>query len=164
MNMLNFSGKELLEMAIRIEENGQKFYREALKNTEDDALRKTLNYLVQEEEKHKRYFRSLLEKLPKDENFFDPYMEDAILYLKAMADSHVFTTELDGAELAQTIKEVEDVLNFAIAMEKDSLLFYYELARGINESDRGVIDKVIEEEKSHLERLLELKSQQTQSS
>ncbi len=157
--MLNFSGKEVLEMAIRIEENGQRFYREALKGTEDERLRKTLNFLVQEEEKHKRYFRSLLDKLPEEENPFDPYMEDALQYLKAMADAHVFTAELEGKELSDVIKEVEDVLNFAIAMEKDSLLFYYELARGINEKDRDVVEKVIEEEKSHLKKLLELKKE-----
>ncbi len=157
--MLNFSGKEVLEMAIRIEENGQQFYRDALENTENERLRKTLNYLVQEEEKHKRYFRSLLDKLPEEENPFDPYTEEALLYLKAMADAHVFTAGLGGKEPAQTIKSEEDTINFAIAMEKDSLLFYYEIARGINERDRAVVEEVIEEEKSHLKKLLDLKKE-----
>ncbi len=155
--MLNFSGREVLEMAIRIEENGQQFYRTALEDTEDEGLRKTLNYLVQEEEKHKRYFRSLLDRLQEEENPFDPYMEEALLYLKAMADAHVFTAELGGREHADTIKSAEDIIDFAIAMEKDSLLFYYEIARGINERDRAVVEEVIEEEKSHLTKLLDLK-------
>lgn len=157
--MLGFSGKEVLQMAVRIEENGQRFYRDALRHTGDKKLQDTLNYLIQEEEKHKRYFRSLLNRLPQEENPFDPYMEEALLYLRAMADAHVFTTELEGRELASTVKDEEDILNFAIAMEKDSLLFYYELARGINERDRTIVEKVIEEEKSHLKRLLDLKKE-----
>ncbi|MFQ5586857.1 MAG: ferritin, partial [Thermodesulfobacteriota bacterium] len=49
-----------------------------------------------------------------------------------------------------------DAVRTAIDMEKDSILFYYELQKVVTDKDKGVITRLIEEEKKHLAQLTEL--------
>ena len=55
----------------------------------------------------------------------------------------------------------EDVqaLDFALGFEKDTILFMYEMRDVVAESQRATVDRLIAEEKSHVQRLTDLKSQ-----
>jgi rubrerythrin len=50
---------------------------------------------------------------------------------------------------------VTKVLDFAVGLEKESLLFYYQLLERIQGKGRSVIDTVIGEEKKHIEKILQ---------
>ena len=43
MDPVHFSGREILEMALRIEENGERFYADAARASRSDRLRITSN-------------------------------------------------------------------------------------------------------------------------
>lgn len=158
MDPVHFSGKEILDMAIRIEENGVKYYNDAAKAAKSKDLKDLFKALADEEGSHIRAFNELKSLLHGDE-FAEagpyPYGDEASLYLSAIADTEVFTgTEKGkGKELASQVHDGVDVLRVAIDMEKDSLLFYYELARMIRDKDRPVVENLIEQEKSHVRKL-----------
>ncbi|MEK7313793.1 MAG: ferritin family protein, partial [Deltaproteobacteria bacterium] len=59
MDPIRFSAEEVLDMAIRIEENGERFYSDAARMSKKDNVRELLNSLAQEEFKHKKYFMEL---------------------------------------------------------------------------------------------------------
>ncbi|HBF69441.1 MAG TPA: ferritin, partial [Thermotoga sp.] len=58
-----------------------------------------------------------------------------------------------------TLKEVLDI---AISVEKDSIILYYELKDGFVNSDaQKTVKKIIDQEKEHLRKLLEMKREST---
>lgn len=159
MDPVHFSGKEILEMAVRIEENGYKFYIEAAKATRSKDLKELFNLLAEEETQHIKTFMGLHRLIsggePSDQEY-DTEFQEATLYLKAIADTEVFTNPNKGKEMARKVSGEEEALQIAIDMEKDSLLFYYELQRMIRDKDKPVLDNIIEQEKEHVRKLTDL--------
>lgn len=160
MDPVHFTGKEVLDMAVRIEENGMKFYSDASKAAKSQQLKDLFRVLSEEEGTHIKMFLELKRVLVGDEpsSGFDPYLEDSQQYLKSLADTEVFTDAEAGSKAARSIKSEEDAINMAIGMEKDSLLFYYELEKMIRERDRKVIESLIEQEKEHVRKLTHLQN------
>lgn len=157
MDPVHFTGKEVLEMAVRIEENGMKFYADASRAAKSQQLKDLFRALSEEEGNHIKTFLELKRVLVGEPSEgFDPYLEDSQLYLKSLADTEVFTNPEAGKEAARSIKGEEEAITMAIGMEKDSLLFYYELEKMIREKDRKVIESLIEQEKEHVRRLTHL--------
>lgn len=157
MDPIRFSAEEVLDMAIRIEENGERFYADAARMSKKDDVRELLNSLAQEEHKHKKYFVELKASVEKAPLSFDPFTEDVSLYIKALADSEVFTNPSEERKFAKELKGEAPLLDFAIEREKDSLLFYYEIAKTVREKEGKIIEMIIEEEKTHLRKLSALK-------
>lgn len=159
MDPVHFTGKEVLEMAVRIEENGMKFYADASRAAKSQQLKDLFKALSEEEGNHIKTFLELKRVLiGEPSEGFDPYLEDAQQYLKSLADTEVFTNPEAGKEAARSLKSEEEAITMAIGMEKDSLLFYYELEKMIREKDRQVIDSLIEQEKEHVRRLTHLQN------
>lgn len=160
MDPVHFTGKEVLDMAIRIEENGLKFYTDAGKSARSRELKELFKTLAEEEGQHIKVFLNLKKLLVGDDTTegFDPYLEEAQQYLKALADTEVFTIPGDGKAVARSVDNEQEAINIAIGMEKDSLLFYYELERMIREKDRNVVESLIEQEKEHVRKLTEVQT------
>jgi len=160
MDTLRFSGKDVIEMAVRIEENGLTFYTEAGNASTSDKVKELFQFLGDEEKRHIHCFENIGHGYESDTlpGASDPYAEEAALYLGALANSRVFTEPNEGSRLAQGIRDEDDALKVAISMEKDSILFYYELQKVMREKDKTVLTQLIEEEKKHLAKLTELQN------
>ncbi|MEE9615094.1 MAG: ferritin family protein [Thermodesulfobacteriota bacterium] len=159
MDPAHFSAQEILEMAVDIEENGEKFYTAASDAATNPSLKELFTFLAEEEKRHVKFFTSLKKDasdaaLP---GAFDPYPEEASLYLKALADSKVFTAPEEGGGFAKAAENETTALSYAIDMEKESLLFYFELQNAIREKDRKTLGEIINEEKEHLKKLTGMK-------
>ena len=160
MDPVRFSAHEILDMAIRIEENGEKFYCDAALAAKDVTLQGLFDFLATEEVKHTAFFRGL-KKSATDESTpapFDPYIEETSLYVKALSDSKVFSGVIKGRDLGEAAKDSDTALDCAIEMEKDSILFYYELEQMVRDKDKEMLKEIIAEEKDHLVKLLDVKA------
>lgn len=158
MDPAHFTGKEVLDMAVRIEENGYKFYTDAGKATKNRKVKVLFMSLAEEEAKHIRVFQDLKKLLSEKDlaESLNSYAEEASLYLNALADTEVFSSPSGGRMTGAEAGSPEEVVNIAIGMEKDSILFYYELQKMIREKDRAVLENLIEQEKEHLRKLTDL--------
>ncbi|MBI5887159.1 MAG: ferritin family protein [Deltaproteobacteria bacterium] len=161
MDPVHFTGREILEVALRIEENGVKFYTDASKAFKNANIVKIFQDLAKEEAVHIKVFRELIKLVPESGPFgeYTPYMEEASDYLNALANSEVFTRPEEGAKLPLTVRSEKDAVEYAIQMEKESLLFYLEMKNMIREKDKAVIDNLIEQEKNHLSQLTAIKNE-----
>lgn len=159
MDPVHFTGREIVEMAIRIEENGEKYYADAARATKVPRLKELFGVLAEEEKRHIGVFTCFRDLFTEDApaEGFDPYITEASMYLKAMADTEVFTEPDEGAKLAEEVFDERTALDVAIQMEKDSILFYYEIQKMVRDKDREVLDALIEQEKDHLMKLTEHK-------
>lgn len=161
MSSVKFTGSEVMEMALEIEENGMKFYTDAFKASKDEKVKALFKTLAIEEAHHIKTFAAMKD-LVKDEYVtegFDPYIIEASEYLRSMADSEVFKSPADGALLAGKIGNPAEVIDFAIGMEEDALKFYDEFEKIIVEKDRPVLTALIAEERKHLNLLTELRKE-----
>ena len=121
-----FNAGEILEMAQEIERNGARFYRRAAGGTVESRNRQLLVHLAAMEDEHEKVFASMRANLTDAERattVFDPD-DQAALYLRAMADGHVFDVKADPAELFTGKETMENILQTAMGMEKDSIVFY----------------------------------------
>lgn len=150
-----FSSQDLLEMAIHIEEEGEKFYKSIEEKVEDEKLKGLLNYLAIEERRHAIAFKEIYSQI-ENEDFVSAYPDDeANKYLHAWVDSQIF---IDWDKLgSKSIWNIRELLDLAIGLEKDSILFYYEIEKYIPEKDRKILQEIIKQEKLHLAQLTEFK-------
>ncbi|GAF82729.1 unnamed protein product, partial [marine sediment metagenome] len=60
-------------------------------------------------------------------------------------------------EMAEKAASSAEAIQIALGAEKDSILYYSEMRNLVRERDREMVDRIIEEEKSHLRQLSDLK-------
>src|SRR4030042_1068389 len=80
-----FEASEVLEFALRIEENGEVFYRAMSKKMQTKAVKDLFEFLADEEIKHHQIFTDLLATIDKYEPP-ESYPHEYLLYLRSYAD------------------------------------------------------------------------------
>lgn len=153
MSNLIFNANEVLDIAKRIEHNGVEFYRAAAKILTDAASVKLMNDLAEMEVVHEQIFDNMQKKLTDAEmgdTPFDPH-DDAYTYLKGMADKLVFNPTESAAKVLAPNTPAKDVLEYAIAREKDSIVFYEGIKIMVPEKLGGKrLDEIIAQEMGHV--------------
>jgi len=148
-----FNAKELLEMAIRIEENGAQFYRKAAEFQSNDENRAVLEKLAAMEDTHKAIFEKMRRELSaaeKTATVFDPNNESA-QYLAAMADTHGGEGSPAAADKLTGKESINEIVDVALDLEKESILFYLGLKDLVPpQYGQEKLDKIIEEERRHI--------------
>lgn len=151
-----FEASEILEFAIRIEENGETFYRTMAKNLSGKDLKEAFNYLADEEVKHRMIFKDMVSRL---ENYepAQSFPAEYFVYLRAYADEHIFTKDKLKQIMENKIKTALEAIDFALGAEVDSILYYLEAKNLVPEYQRKEIDKIVEEERRHYLKLTDVK-------
>ena len=151
-----FTASDIMEVAIRIEENGYNFYKSAEQIAKKDNEKKLFAGLAQAEVAHKKTFEKLLSGMEKGSQP-ESYEGEYGAYLKSYVDNNlVFTKDVMDKQLAK-IKDTVTALDFAIQRELDSILYYHEIKRLVPAAQHDAIEKVIEEERKHFLSLTAMK-------
>lgn len=151
-----FAAAEIVQLAIRIEENGEEFYRLMAQKTRDKNIKDIFSYLADQEIKHGQTFRELLSRVEHYEPA-ESYPGEYFSYLRAYADEHIFTQEKKGRLVARKIKSAKEGVKFALGIERDSILYYLEAKNLVPEGQKETIGKIVEEERRHYLTLTEVK-------
>ena len=149
------SASEVVQFAVNIEENGRDFYRGFSDKFKSDAEREVFNYLADAEIQHIRIFSEMLKSI----ETFEPatsYSDEYFGYLKAYADTLIFTRDKLERELAK-ISNAKEAADFGIRRELDSILYYQEIKSYVPEKEHDTIDEVIAQERMHFMKLTEFK-------
>lgn len=144
---------EIFAIAEQIERNADKFYRQAAQTTDDPDLSKKLLDLAAMELRHEKVFAAMRSELASHEReptVPDPW-GDATLYLRGIADGHVFDLKEDSAKWLTGKETKEDILRAAIGREKDSIVFYLGIKEVVPEElGKGKIEAILKEEMGHI--------------
>jgi rubrerythrin len=156
-----FSALEIIDIAVRIEENGEIFYRELAKTMEPGHVKDLFLFLADEDVRHRNLFAGLMSSIKNLEISMDaPHQEypgEYFAYLNAFADDHIFTKQDTGYRAAGRLRTGDDALSFALQIELDSVLFYIEMKQLIHASQWPIVDQIINEERGHYLRLSDLR-------
>ena len=157
---ISFSGSELVNIAIGIERRGIAFYDVMAKSAESGKVREVFQCLVGMEHQHINIFQDML--VETDEyQLPEAYTGEHAAYLEALVDSVVFSDDLITSEMVTRLDSDIEALELAINLEKDSILFYYQMRDIVSPKEQPALDKIIAEEKSHLRDLSVIKRELT---
>ncbi|MBW2581838.1 MAG: hypothetical protein JRD00_13105 [Deltaproteobacteria bacterium] len=137
-----FSIREIIDIAIKIEKNGENFYREAMEKISNPALKPV------------QWFEKLKHKTKRTEGNREVAEIGEAMLQNLVGDQ---TFSLADANLSE-LDSVKKLIEVAIELENDTIIFYEMLHSFIEDSDtlKG-LDEIIAEENKHIEMLREYK-------
>ncbi len=151
-----FSLKDIIDIAVQIEQNGEKIYRCAAEKIQNSSLSTLLQWLADEEVKHVEWFAALKDKIadtgehPEQEKFGRALLQNAV-------GTH--SLALEDADFS-AMEQVQDLINLVMEFENDTVLFYKMLQPLIE--DQETLDQlhaIIKEEEDHALRLKKVLSE-----
>ena len=151
-----FSGSELINIAIGIERNGAVFYDSLAEATSNPTIHRAYTYLADKEREHLEIFQDMLQNVG-DYQSPETLTEEYDAYLKTLVNSLLFTDDKVAREIAQKVSSDAEAIQIALGAEKDSILIYSEMQHLVRKPDYDIVNGIIEEEKSHMRQLVDLK-------
>ena len=147
-----FTLSEIIDLAIRIEKNGENAYRKAQEEVSNPSLASMLQWLAEEEVEHEKWFTQLKEKAVTLAE--DPKLEKmGKAILQGVLGDQAFS--IKDADFSK-IEDINSLLELSVEFEKDTVLFYEMLRAFIDDEETlSQLDKIIEEEKRHVKLLEE---------
>jgi rubrerythrin len=145
-----FTLGEIIDLAIRIEKNGENVYRRAQKEASDPTLSSMFQWLADDELEHEKWFMQF--KNGVDKTGEDPKLEEmAKAILRGVLGEQAFS--LQDTDFT-TIENVQSLLGLSLEFEKDTVLFYEMLSAFLeDEQTLNQLKKIIEEENRHIQML-----------
>lgn len=152
-----FSDLEGLRIAMEIEQIGADFYQKAYEEADEAKLKEVFLLLKEEESRHFSVFGKLYDKIKNNKEYIgDEYLFDTECsrYLTVLAEGHIFPSRAKMLIKIGEMGSMEDVFDVAIQAEKDSILFFAELAdKAKFEETRKIFTILKTEEQGHLIKL-----------
>jgi rubrerythrin len=146
--MAVFERQEIYLLAMRIEENGERFYRGAAQTLEDKAAKDLFRDLAEEEVRHKAIFESMFSKMESyqmDERYSGEYLE----YLRAYVDDKIVFSKRDVDRELREVRDVRSAIRFAMHREMEAILYFLEMKNLVSKGQQSSIEKIVEEERRH---------------
>jgi rubrerythrin len=153
---VRFNADDLLAIAVGIEQNGVSFYTSASRLVADPIAAKLLADLATWETTHAALFadmRAGLTDREREPTAYDP-LDEAALYLQAVADGAVFDLSVDPTVDMGDHPSLEAILRIALAREQASIAFYTTMRDYLPvRLGRERLDAVVKEERGHVAQL-----------
>src|SRR5512135_116496 len=144
--MAKFSLSEVIEEAVQTEKLGYQFYTSmSQKFRENGELRELFDTLAVKEQGHEKKFSDLKKKAKSDERVD---WEEVSKYLRAIVESEFFLGKGKALPSLDSVKTVGEAVKFALLFEKETLLYFHAVRDAVEE--KGIVDEIIAEEKSHI--------------
>jgi len=155
--IINFSPQEVVNIAIKVEEAGEKLYAKLEYEAKDEKMKQVWGYLRQQEHIHREVFQRMLDGIGDYiVDNFNPGEYNS--YLRAIASEYVFTVDLIGRKTQEGFPNDLSAIKFGIDIERESVLVYEAMKEFVVTGRHEVVDKIVNEEKKHLTLLIGLKA------
>jgi rubrerythrin len=152
--MALFQAADIVELAMQVEQSGEAFYRAVAAKIDTPEARELFEYLAGQEVIHYKVFQRLSQSIHEAPFMTDDEWELYMDYLSGTVQSAFFEGTDKALALAESVSNTQQAIQMAIGFEKETLLFFYDLRERIPDADRAVVEKVIAEEKRHVQRLV----------
>ncbi len=139
---------EVLELAVQIEKNGEKIYRNAIRHSRSQDTRRMLEKLADEEVQHAELFSKMKARANAETD--DPLLDEmGKSILIEILGSQTFS--LQSADVAGAY-DIKGLLRSAVEFEKDTIIFYEMLLSLVKDDETAECLKgIIAEEKQHIQ-------------
>ncbi len=150
-----FTARDILDIAIRLENNGEKTYTEARRQTADAELQTLLAWIAKEERSHADWFGTLKDRLEQGEDYH-LMAEMSKALVEDVVQGQAFSLQEVDFEAIDT---PDKMIRTFIGFENDTIAFY-EILKGFIDDPviAEQLDQIIAEEKKHIEQFRKLLS------
>ena len=147
--------KEVLEFAVKLEENGIKFYTEFAEKAQQEIVNKIFLFLANEEKKHLKEFERMVSTAAEENR---PALSEGTTQELLNAYAKAFFPGEEAAE-EKPIKDLSplEATSLGIKTEQYSISYYQKIKSLAPQRDHRSIDRILREERQHYEKLTELK-------
>ena len=150
-----FSIAEIIEIAVQIEKNGERVYREAIGRSKNPELDHLLLRMAEEELEHADWFLTLQDEIEKSRDRPQVKEMDAEMVENLIGEKAFSLADVNFSR----VKNSDDLIDIFIEFENDTILFYEMLKTFLlDEKTIEHLEKIIREEASHVEKLKDLRS------
>jgi len=150
-----FSAGEILDIALKIEQNGEAVYRQAIQDLVNPDIAKRLTWMADEEARHAEWFMKLQSELRTNKNHIAVNEMNSDVLQNIIGKQSFTLQDIDFPG----VDDMRNLINIFIEFEKDGILFYEMLRTFIKDQDvLESLDQIIAEEYQHIETLQEIKS------
>ena len=156
-----FSITEIIEIAVQIEKNGERVYREAIGQSKNPELDDLLLGIAEEELEHIDWFLTLKDEIEKSQDRPQVEKMDAALVEDLIGKQAFSLADVNFSR----VKNSKELIDIFIEFENDTILFYEMLKTFlVDEKTIEHLEKIIREEASHIEKLEDLRSRNSTQS
>lgn len=145
-----FTSEDLIEIAAQIDRNAEEIYRRALSRAKTPKLRSMLEWMVEEEARHVKWFAVLKEKIEHvegDQRIAEVGREILLETIGSLSFS------LEDANVSEVQKEME-LIKITVEFERDKAQFFEMLRPFVEDSEaKDHLEKIIAEERKHARQL-----------
>lgn len=136
----------MFEFAMKMEQEGEKFYRELADKTKNAGLKQIFTYLADEEVKHYKLFKGMLERQGVEYESSDILVDSKNIFSE-MKESGAVDVSGDTSQL--------ESYKFALEMEEKAYTFFEEkCAEATDPKEKKFLEVIAQEERRHY-RLIE---------
>jgi rubrerythrin len=148
-----FTSHDVLDIAIQLENNGEKTYRDAVRHASTGKLKDLLVWMANEEKNHARWFSNLKNRLIKGEDHHLVAEMSRALVEDVIQGQAFSLEEIDFSTLDTPKKMISTFIGF----EGDTIAFY-EFLKNFVEDPMVVrqLEQIITEENNHIAQLQDL--------
>jgi rubrerythrin len=150
--MALLTGDEIIEVAMRLEESGETFYNAVAEKATDAKVKSLFEELAIQEQYHRQAFQQMgrgVVKLALSPEQWEEFQA----YTGALLQNHFFASPENAMNIAAETEDEYAALQAALDFEKETLLFFHELHNAVGDPGVQVVDRIIQEEKRHVQRL-----------
>ena len=145
-----FTTKDILDIAIRFEENGEAVYRKALKQLANQNMADMLKWIANEETRHREWFTEI-QKSSETEGPAPFAAEISPDLFQDFIGKQAFS--LEEVDFKR-VEKPSELIEIFIEFEQDTILFYEILEPFIQDTEAlAQLHSIIAEEKEHIEKL-----------
>lgn len=152
-----FKANEIIQAAVEIETKGEAMYTKLMDRAEGEFVKKTFEFLRDEEKRHKALFSDMLSQLGDIELPAGSNQEEYASYLTDLINTHVLIGGSRngnwGENVQDRLKTDEDALRFAMQFERDTILFFMEMEKMVPDTEKTKVQACADEERRHLRKL-----------
>ena len=148
-----FTAREILDIALKIEKNGESVYRQAIQSLVNPDIIERLTWMADEEARHAEWFMKLKSGLSTSKNQIAANEMNSDVLQNIIGKQSFTLQDIDFPG----IDDMRNLINIFIEFEKDGILFYEMLRSFIKAQDvLESLDQIIAEEYQHIETLQEI--------
>jgi len=156
--MTKYNVDTILRHAMDIEEVGQKFYAMLSEKVADPELKKIFTLMSRQETVHKEIFSKMREQLPPSSVDKSMDAEQFDLNAHELIADKIFN-RMEIVRKTQNIYTLGDALALMIDIEISGVDYYENFRKLVRLQDQAIMERVINEEKTHVRRLVDLRTQ-----
>lgn len=142
---MGLTSKDVLNQAIKLEEDGVAFYKDLYEMCSDDYRKQIIISLIEEEREHTKIFKEIASKIN--------YIAKLDLNVKSISEFILPDTK----DFNVNKSSFREIIKFALSQEYRSIEYYLKMLQDIvDEDDNKLVDNIIKEEEKHVTKLSEM--------